>query len=72
MTTTAQAADAGAVACAPSLTHTSALGDAPANKLLERVSIRRRDGLTVPRSFGDYVVTVANDGLPGAITYTEL
>jgi hypothetical protein len=39
MTTTAQAADAGAVACAPSLTHTSALAQVLASAFASAVWI---------------------------------
>jgi CRISPR-associated protein Csd2 len=53
-------------------THTSSLGDARANELLERVSVRRRDGVSVPRSFADYAVAVDTAGLPAAVSYTEL
>jgi len=53
-------------------THTSPLGDAPANKLLERVSISRRGDSAAPRSFADYAVAVDTTGLPAAVTYTEL
>jgi len=39
--------------------HDSALGNAPANKLFDLVSVKRKDGVEVPRSFSDYEVTIA-------------
>ncbi|AGA59293.1 CRISPR-associated protein Cas7/Csd2, subtype I-C/DVULG [Thermobacillus composti KWC4] len=38
--------------------HDTALGNAPANKLFQLVQVQRKDGVTVPRSFNDYEVTV--------------
>jgi CRISPR-associated protein Csd2 len=38
--------------------HDSALGSAPANKLFDLVSVKRKDGVDVPRSFSDYEVTI--------------
>ncbi len=44
--------------------HGSALGDAPAHRLFEAVSVRRRDGVKIPRSFEDYEVAVDEESLP--------
>jgi CRISPR-associated protein Csd2 len=52
--------------------HTSPLGDAKAHELLERVRVRRREDVAVPRAFTDYVVTVDTDGLPEKVTYQSL
>lgn len=51
--------------------HESALGEAPALHLFERVSVDRRDGIEAPRSFADYVVKVKSDGLPVKIKLLE-
>jgi len=37
--------------------HRSALGEAPAHKLFESVSVRLKDGVVSPRSFQDYIVS---------------
>jgi CRISPR-associated protein Csd2 len=39
--------------------HDYALGNAPANKLFDLVSVKRKDGVEVARSFSDYEVTIA-------------
>ena len=52
--------------------HASSLGNAPANKLFERVTVKRNaesNGDDVPaRSFGDYQVIVNDSDLPEGIT----
>ena len=48
--------------------HDSDLGNAPAHKLLERVTVARSDGDGPPRGFGDYAVTVNKADLPSGIT----
>jgi len=46
--------------------HSTALGNAPAHKLFERIKIERSPESEGPaRSFGDYVVTVDESGLDG-------
>lgn len=52
--------------------HNSALGNAPAHKLFERVQVSRREGVSVPRKFDDYEVTVDKEGLPEGVTVTIL
>ena len=47
--------------------HDSELGNAPAYKLFDAVQVQRNDGVTVPRSYRDYTVTVA-DSLPAGVT----
>lgn len=42
--------------------HASRLGEAPAQHLFERVSARKKDGVTVPRSFEDYDLTTPPAG----------
>lgn len=49
--------------------HDSVLGNAPAHKLFDLISVKRRDGATGPaRSFGDYEVAVNQAGVPGGVT----
>ncbi len=48
--------------------HDSDLGNAPAHKLLERVTVARAGGDGPPRGFGDYAVTVNEADLPAGIT----
>lgn len=51
--------------------HDSELGNAPANKLFDRVKVEKIcDG--APRSFADYTVTIDKEGLPETITVEEL
>ena len=46
--------------------HDSPLGNAPAHKLFERVSVTRREEITGPaRDFSDYTVQIDRDGLQG-------
>ncbi|APU20784.1 type I-C CRISPR-associated protein Cas7/Csd2 [Actinoalloteichus sp. GBA129-24] len=54
--------------------HDNAFGNAPAHKLAGRVSVNKvdPDADLPPRSFGDYVVSVAADDLPAGITVTKL
>ena len=48
--------------------HDSHLGNAPAHKLFDRVKVSRGDGVSVPRKYADYVVTVDTDNLPAGVT----
>ena len=48
--------------------HDSALGNAPANKLFETITVERKDGVEYPRSFADYVVKKNFDALPHGVT----
>ncbi len=52
--------------------HKTELGNAPANKLFERVAIKNAEGVTVPRSFADYEVTVDENDLPEGVAKEEL
>lgn len=52
--------------------HQSALGNAPAHKLFERVSVKRKDGIAAARQFSDYVVDIKREGLPSGIELIEL
>jgi CRISPR-associated protein Csd2 len=51
--------------------HESALGNAPANELFERISVQRQDGASVPRSFGDFRVDVRREGLPAGVSIVD-
>jgi CRISPR-associated protein Csd2 len=51
--------------------HATALGNAPAHKLFERVTVARKPGVDAARSFTDYVVTISRDGLPAGIELLE-
>lgn len=52
--------------------HESALGNAPAHKLFERVTVERKDGVDVARSFADYSVNVSLADLPPGVEIIEL
>jgi CRISPR-associated protein Csd2 len=41
--------------------HPNKLGNAPSHKLLEGVTVKLKDGVDVPRNFGDYTVTIPDD-----------
>lgn len=48
--------------------HDLELGNAPAHSLFDRIRVSRKEGVDVPRSFGDYQVTVQEDGMPAGVT----
>ncbi len=48
--------------------HDSELGGAPAHKLFDLVKAEKKDGVTVPRSYADYSVTVDESALPQGVT----
>ncbi len=52
--------------------HESALGNAPAHDLLERVAVGRVKGVESPRNFDDYVVTVDGENLPAGVTLSTI
>ena len=47
--------------------HESELGNAPAYKLFDAVQVERREGVDVPRRYGDYIVTV-DENLPAGVS----
>ena len=52
--------------------HESALGNAPAHRLFERVTVARASGLEVPaRSYADYAVEVDAGNLPSGVSVEE-
>ena len=52
--------------------HDSELGCAPTHKLIDLVSASCWEGVTAPRCYGDYLVTVAEDRLPQGVTCTRM
>lgn len=52
--------------------HDSELGNAPANKLFDRVKVQKKEGVAVPRSFADYDVNIDKDNIPTGIEVLEL
>jgi CRISPR-associated protein Csd2 len=51
--------------------HESALGNAQAHRLFERVRVSRRDPSRPPRAFGDYEIRVDGEDLPAGVTVHE-
>jgi CRISPR-associated protein Csd2 len=52
--------------------HDSALGNAPAHKLFERVTVQRKSGVPVARSFSDYDFAVNEANLPTGVKVIQL
>lgn len=52
--------------------HDSALGNAQAHRLFERVTVQLRELENAPRGFGDYTVTVNEMGLPKEVQLLRL
>ncbi|WP_295071752.1 type I-C CRISPR-associated protein Cas7/Csd2 [Ruminococcus sp.] len=50
--------------------HESALGNAPAHILFDKIKVERKAGVEPPRSFGDYEITVDRD-MPEGIEFIE-
>ena len=48
--------------------HESPLGNAPAHKLFDLVSVERNAGVEVPRRYKDYVVTIDENAIPSGVT----
>ena len=51
--------------------HESALGNAPAHSLFERVSLKRMDATKPTRSFTDYELKIDDTGLPQGVTIVK-
>ena len=47
--------------------HSGPLGNAPAHALFERVGAKLKDGVTAPRAFTDYVISVNDTNLPDGV-----
>lgn len=52
--------------------HASELGNAPAYKLFDTVSVKRKDGVVSARSYNDYEVEVAEEKLPEGVSCTRM
>jgi len=52
--------------------HDNPRGNAPAHRLFERIQVRKRDNIQVPRSIRDYDMTVQDTSLPEGVTLTSL
>lgn len=52
--------------------HDSELGNAPAYKLFDTISVKRKDGVIAARNYSDYEVNVAEDKLPEGVTCTRM
>jgi CRISPR-associated protein Csd2 len=52
--------------------HSSMLGNAPAHKLFELVTIQRKSSVPVARAFSDYEVKVDRDKMPAGVELIEL
>ena len=52
--------------------HESMLGNAPAHRLFERLSISRKDETRPARAFSDYEITLDTDDLPQGVTIHEM
>ncbi|MGI8551100.1 MAG: type I-C CRISPR-associated protein Cas7/Csd2 [Dehalococcoidia bacterium] len=52
--------------------HSSPLGEAPAYKLFERITVRRREGIDPARSFGDYEVLINDVDMPRGVELLRL
>ena len=49
--------------------HDSELGNAPAYKLFDAVKVVRKDGVSAPRSYSDYTVSVEKNAIPQGVSY---
>lgn len=47
--------------------HKSEYGNAPAHKLFETVKINKKDGVTVPRKYEDYTVSIDTGAIPDGV-----
>ncbi|HSI85907.1 MAG: type I-C CRISPR-associated protein Cas7/Csd2 [Candidatus Methylacidiphilales bacterium] len=52
--------------------HGSALGNAPAHKLFERVTVKRKESVAVARSFSDYDVQINRTDLPAEVEILDM
>lgn len=48
--------------------HESELGNAHAHSLFDRVKIKRKEGVEVPRAFSDYELTIDEAGMPAGVS----
>lgn len=52
--------------------HASKLGNAQANTLFDRVTIKKKDGVDAPRSFSDYDIAIDQADMPEGISVKDL
>lgn len=52
--------------------HSSALGNAPACRLFDRIHVERRPDVAVARRFDDYEISVDTSGMPDGVTAYEM
>lgn len=52
--------------------HDNPLGNAPAHKLFDRISVQKRPEVDTPRSFDHYVIELDETNLPQGVTLTKL
>lgn len=52
--------------------HATELGNAPAYKLFDTVSVKRKEGVVAARSYSDYEVEVAENKLPEGVSCTRM
>ena len=52
--------------------HDSELGEAPAYKLFDTVSVKRKDDTKVARQYSDYEVSIDNARIPAGVTCTRM
>jgi len=45
--------------------HELPMGNAPAHELFDRITVKRKDGVTAPRSIKDYEITIKDHGFEG-------
>lgn len=50
--------------------HESMLGNAPSHILFEKIDVKRDSGISVPRKFSDYIITV-DKTMPEGVTIVE-
>ena len=51
--------------------HDNELGKAPSHKLFEAVSVNKKDGVEIPRSFRDYDVRINKSAMPAGVEVIE-
>lgn len=51
--------------------HATALGNAPAHRLFDLVTVQRKDKAKPPRAFGDYTIAINYEAAPAEITISE-
>lgn len=51
--------------------HDSELGNAPSHRLIEAVTVTRREGVDVPRAFTDYVIDIDRSQFPDGVSVVE-